>query len=173
VADTEAPRAGVDGRLTDSGNAASGPRMTDQGLRYVYQCPLRWADMDSFGHVNNVVYLRYLEQARVEWMFTTAKLAGVAEFSLGTVVARHEIQYKRPLVYRSDPVRVETWVTRVSNASFTVAYEVKDDTWVYAVAETILVPYDLGAERPRRITVEERDYLTPYLAPAPPRPRTR
>lgn len=144
----------------------SGPQVTDKGLRYVYLCPLRWADMDSFGHVNNVVYLRYLEQARVEWMFTTAQRVGVKEFSLGTVVARHEIEYKRPLVYRSEPVRVETWVTRVANASFTVAYEVKDEDCIYAVAQTVLVPYDLGADRPRRITAVERDYLKPYLAPA-------
>ena len=142
----------------------SGPQMTDSGLRYVCLCPLRWADMDSFGHVNNVVYLRYLEQARVEGMFTTAQLAGVPEFSLGTVVAKHEIEYKRPLVYRSEPVRVETWVTRIGNASFTVAYEVKDDDWIYAIAQTTLVPYDLEKERPRRITAEERDYLKPYLA---------
>ena len=73
--------------------------------------------MDSFGHVNNVVYLRYLEQARVEWMFMTAKESGIKEFSLGTVVARHEIEYKRPLVYRSEPVRVETWVTRCGRAA--------------------------------------------------------
>ena len=148
-------------------NAAvpSGPQLTDNGFRYVYLCPLRWADMDSFGHVNNVVYLRYLEQARVEWMFTTAQRAGVAEFSLGTVVARHEIEYRRPLVYRPEPVRVETWVTQIGNASFTVAYEVKDEEWVYAVAKTVLVPYDLAAERPRRITAVERDYLKPYVAP--------
>ncbi|WP_312886887.1 acyl-CoA thioesterase [Actinocrinis puniceicyclus] len=149
------------------------PEITDEGLRYVYLCPLRWADMDAFGHVNNVVYLRYLEQARVEWMFTTAKQAGVAQFSLGTVVARHEIEYRRPLVYRPEPVRVETWVTRISNASFTVAYEVKDDEALYAIAETILVPYDLGAERPRRITADERDYLKPYLAAEPAKTRYR
>jgi acyl-CoA thioester hydrolase len=165
----------ADAQLTPppTGAPASGPTQVGGALRYVHLCPLRWADMDSFGHVNNVVYLRYLEQARVEWMFTTAKAAGVAEFSLGTVVARHEIEYKRPLVYRSDPVRVETWVTRVGHASFTVAYEVKDDESVYAVAETVLVPYDLAAGRPRRITAEERDYLVPYLAEAPPAPRTR
>jgi acyl-CoA thioester hydrolase len=142
--------------------------ITDRGLRYRYLCPLRWGDMDAFGHVNNVVYLRYLEQARVEWMFTTAKQLGVAQFSLGTVVAKHEIEYRRPLVYRPEPVPIETWVTRISNASFTVAYEVKDDDeCVYAVAETVLVPYDLAAERPRRITADERDYLKPYLAAEP------
>jgi acyl-CoA thioester hydrolase len=159
----------------DHGAAASGPAPAETcagsdsggrsgGRRHVYLCPLRWADMDSFGHVNNVVYLRYLEQARVDWMFVTAKAAGVAEFSLGTVVARHTIEYKRPLVYRADPVRVEAWVTRIGNASFTVAYEVKDDDGVYATAETMLVPYNLSEGRPRRVTTVERRYIEQYLA---------
>ena len=135
--------------------------------RHVFLCPLRWADMDSFGHVNNVVYLRYLEQARVDWMFVTAKEAGVEDFSLGTVVQRHEITYKRPLVYRSEPIRVETWVTKIANASFTVAYEVKDDDWVYALASTVLVPYNLAESCPRRVNAVERAYLEQYLAKQP------
>ena len=132
--------------------------------RHVFLCPLRWADMDSFGHVNNVVFLRYLEQARVDWMFVTAKEAGVEDFSLGTVVARHEIDYKRPLVYRAEPVRIESWVTKIANSSFTVAYEVKDEAEVYATASTKLVPYDLAAARPRRVTRAERGYLEQYYA---------
>ncbi len=147
------PRVTPGGRPSAQGTAAR---------RHIYLCPLRWADMDSFGHVNNVVYLRYLEQARVDWMFTTAKEAGVEQFSLGTVVARHEIDYKRPLVYRPEPVRIETWVTRIAVASFTVAYEVKDDNEVFAVASTTLVPYNLADACPRRVTPEERDYLEQY-----------
>jgi acyl-CoA thioester hydrolase len=131
--------------------------------RHVYLCPLRWADMDSFGHVNNVVYLRYLEQARVDWMFETAREAGVEKFSLGTVVARHEIEYKRPLVYRAEPVRVEIWVTKIGVASFVCNYEVRDEDVVYATANTTLVPYDLAEQRPRRIAPEERFYLEQYL----------
>jgi acyl-CoA thioester hydrolase len=131
--------------------------------RHVYLCPLRWADMDSFGHVNNVVFLRYLEQGRVDWMFETAREAGVEKFSLGTVVSRHEIDYLRPLVYRAAPVRVEIWVTQIKVASFTCAYEVRDEDVVYARAQTTLVPYDLTAQRPRRIAPEERFYLEQYL----------
>jgi acyl-CoA thioester hydrolase len=131
--------------------------------RHVYLCPLRWADMDSFGHVNNVVFLRYLEQARVDWMFETAREAGVEKFSLGTVVSRHEIDYKRPLVYRAEPVRVEIWVTKIGAASFTCAYEVRDEDVVYANARTTLVPYDLAEQRPRRIAPEERFYLEQYF----------
>jgi acyl-CoA thioester hydrolase len=151
----------------DSETADPAATSAPEPRRHVYYCPLRWADMDSFGHVNNVVYLRYLEQARVDWMFTTAKEAGVEQFSLGTVVARHEIDYKSPLVYRADPVRIESWVTEIKNASFTVAYEVKDEHCLYAVASTILVPYNIGETRPRRLSPEERHYLEQYAAPAP------
>jgi acyl-CoA thioester hydrolase len=120
--------------------------------------------MDAFQHVNNVVYLRYLEEARVDWMFTRATAAGVHAFSsFGTVVSRHEIDYKRPLIFRPEPVRVETWVRMIKPASFTVAYEVRDDDHVYAVASTVLVPYDLAESRPRRITDAERGYLEEYL----------
>ena len=147
-------------------NGTQGAQVT-VARRHVYLCPLRWADMDSFGHVNNVVYLRYLEQARVDWMFTTAKEAGVEQFSLGTVVARHEIDYKQPLVYRPEPVRIETWVTGIRTASFTVSYEVKDDEQIYAIASTTLVPYNLAESCPRRVTPEERDYLELYYTAAP------
>ena len=144
-------------------NGAKPERTPDTTRRHIYPCPLRWADMDSFGHVNNVVFLRYLEQARVDWMFETAREAGVDKFSLGTVVARHEIDYLRPLVYRAAPVQVDIWVTQIKAASFTCAYEVHDDDAVYATAQTRLVPYDLAAQRPRRIAPEERFYLEQYL----------
>jgi acyl-CoA thioester hydrolase len=137
------------------------------GKRHVYLCPLRWSDMDAYQHVNNVVYLRYLEEARVDWMFRRASEAGVEGFAtFGTVVASHEISYKRPLVYRPEPVRVEVWVTHVANAKFTVAYEVCDDDGVYATASSILVPYDFAAGRLRRLSQLEKDYLAGYYTPA-------
>lgn len=120
--------------------------------------------MDAFQHVNNVAYLRYLEEARVDWMFNEGAAAGAESFAAGTVVVRHEIDYKRPLTYRPEPILVETWVTRIGNASFDVSYEVKDDTYVYATATSVLVPYDLAAGRPRRISEAERSYLEGFLA---------
>jgi acyl-CoA thioester hydrolase len=136
------------------------------GRRHVYLCPLRWSDMDAYQHVNNVVYLRYLEEARVDWMFRRASEAGVDGFAtFGTVVAKHEIAYRGPLVYRPEPVRVEVWVTHVANAKFTVAYKVCDDDAVYATASSVLVPYDLAENRLRRLTQMEKDYLAEYYTP--------
>src|SRR5690606_654054 len=112
--------------------------------------------MDAYGHVNNVVFLRYLEEARIDFLFRPDK-----DFQQGSVVARHEIDYKRQLVHRHHPVDVELWVTEIRAASFTIAYEVKDDQ-IYVRASTVIVPFDFEAQRPRRITAEEREFLEQY-----------
>ncbi|MFJ6502055.1 acyl-CoA thioesterase [Streptomyces sp. NPDC091879] len=126
-------------------------------MRHIYRCPLRWADMDAYGHVNNVVFLRYLEEARIDFLFRPEK-----DFKQGSVVARHEIDYKRQLVHRHAPVDIELWVTQIRAASFTIAYEVKDPDQVYVTASTVIVPFDFEQQRPRRITAGERDFLESY-----------
>ncbi|MET8676337.1 thioesterase family protein [Streptomyces sp. NPDC004647] len=132
-------------------------------VRHIYSCPLRWSDMDALGHVNNVVFLRYLEEARIDFMFRLAPGEGSDSFTGGSVVSRHEIDYLRPLIHRHEPVVVETWVTKITAASLTVAYEVKDAEQVYVRASTIVVPYNLAKARPRRITAEERTLLEEYM----------
>ncbi|MEU0967600.1 thioesterase family protein [Streptomyces sp. NPDC005917] len=126
-------------------------------MRHIYRCALRWSDMDAYGHVNNAIFLRYLEEARIDFLSRRGK-----ESKQGSVVARHEIDYKRQLVHRPDPVGIELWVTEIRAASFTVAYEVKDDDLVYVRASTVVVPFDFDTGRPRRITAEERDFLEEY-----------
>ncbi|MCI0688010.1 MAG: acyl-CoA thioesterase [Sporichthyaceae bacterium] len=121
--------------------------------------------MDAFGHVNNVEYLRYLEEARVDMLFTHAQRGGGERLADGVVVARHEIDYKRPLVFRPEPVRIETWVTLIRHASFGLGYEVRDDDVLYARASSLLVPYDRAEHRPRRLSQEERAALAEYLEP--------
>ncbi|GAA5203480.1 MULTISPECIES: acyl-CoA thioesterase [Streptomyces] len=126
-------------------------------MRHIYRCPLRWADMDAYGHVNNVVFLRYLEEARIDFLFRPEK-----DFKQGSVVARHEIDYKRQLVHRHHPVDIELWVTEIRAASFTLTYEVKDGDQVYVRASTVIVPFDFETQMPRRITAEEREFLREY-----------
>ncbi len=115
--------------------------------------------MDAYGHVNNVVFLRYLEEARIDFLFRPEK-----DFKQGSVVARHEIDYKRQLVHRHTPVDIELWITEIRAASFTITYEVKDgDDQIYVRASTVIVPFDFETQRPRRITEEEREFLQEYM----------
>jgi acyl-CoA thioester hydrolase len=113
--------------------------------------------MDAYGHVNNAVFVRYLEEARIDFLFRPEK-----DFQQGSVVARHEIDYKRQLVHRHHPVDIELWITEIRAASFTITYEVKDEDVVYVRASTVVVPFDFEAQRPRRITSEEREFLQEY-----------
>ena len=127
--------------------------------------------MDSLGHVNNVVYVDYLQEARVDMLRVHAPAKGGEELAEGVVVVRHEVEFLAPLVFRHEPVRVEAWVTKIRAATFTMAYEVLDelpdgDRRVYVRATTVLTPYVFSQERPRRLTADERQVLTRFLEPA-------
>src|SRR3954462_6029870 len=106
--------------------------------------------MDAYGHVNNVVFLRYLEEARIDFLFRPEK-----DFKQGSVVARHEIDYKRQLVHRPAPGDMRAWLTEGRAASFPLADGVKGGAHVSVRASTVIVPFDFEAQRPRRITAEE------------------
>ena len=124
--------------------------------------PLRWSDMDAYGHVNNVQFLRLLEVARViafhEWFGQDRSL-----LKEGVLVARHEIEYLAPLDFRHAPVSVDMWATKISGASFDLAYELRDPAEVgptlYARAETTLVAYDFATLSPRRLSPDQRAVL--------------
>ncbi|MGH3328639.1 MAG: acyl-CoA thioesterase [Streptomycetales bacterium] len=131
--------------------------------RHIHLCAIRWGDMDAFAHVNNVEFLRYLEDARARMLFSEASASGVQGLADGCVVVRHEIDYARPLAWRPEPVRVETWVSGIAAASFTLCYRVCDGATDYVRASSVLAPYDLAGQRPRRLTAEERAFLAGYL----------
>ena len=139
--------------------------------RHIYECPLRWADMDSLGHVNNVVYVDYLQEARVDMLSVHAPASGGEELAEGVVVVRHDVRFLAPLVFRFEPVRIETWVSEIRAASFTMEYEILDllpdgTRHVYCRASSVLTPFVFAEERPRRIRPEEREVLERFLAPA-------
>ena len=148
---------------------------------YAALVSLRWSDMDAYAHINNVQFLRLLEDARViafrDWFGQDRSL-----LDEGVLVSRHEIEYRRPLGFRHEPVEIQMWVSRVGGAGFDVAYIVTDPQDVgdattrnvYAVAETELALYDFTSASPRRMRPEERASLGGHVgAPAPFRRRRR
>jgi len=133
--------------------------------RHTFRCPMRWSDMDAYGHVNNVVFLTYLEEARVDMLFRMGAELGAKALSEGVLVARHEISYRQPLVFHSRGVDIEMWVGAIKGASFEMRYEVRDESTVFADAASVLVTFDLESGRPRRVSDEERRFLVTYLEP--------
>lgn len=152
--------------------------------RLRFPTPLRWSDMDAYGHVNNVVFLRLLEDARVQAFHGHGSDDGGDMLGTGVLVARHEIEYTAPLHWRPEPVSIDLWVSDIRAASFEMGYEVLDDPadgssdgsaagrLVYARAESTMVLYDLAAQRPRRFGPGERERLE-ELRDAPVRLRRR
>jgi acyl-CoA thioester hydrolase len=118
--------------------------------------------MDIYGVVNNVVFLRLLEEARVDliWRFGTA---GAGLLRGGYVIVRHEIEYKRPLVHRPAPVQIEMWVSTLQAAAVALEYEVKDGAEICALASTTMAPYDYERRFPRRFTATETEFFERYL----------
>ncbi len=135
--------------------------------RHTFRCPMRWSDMDAFRHVNNVVYLRYLEEARIDMLFTLGESMGMSALAEGVVVARHEIDYRRALEYHPKGIDIDVCVEQITGGKFVLGYRVYDDATVYAEAKSVLVPFDLEAGRPRRVSEEERAFLERFLEPEP------
>jgi acyl-CoA thioester hydrolase len=129
--------------------------------RFTYACPVRWSDLDAYGHVNNARFLTLYEEARVALMFIEARKAGLTSFEQGVVISRHEIDYMRPVDY-TDPVHIELWIEEIRPSRFTVVYELFDGGSVASRARSVCVPFDLAAGRPRRLSPGERDFLTPW-----------
>jgi len=132
--------------------------------------PLRWSDMDAYGHVNNVQFLRLIEDARVVAFAAAGSDEGGSVVETGLLVARSEIEYLQPLVFRTAPVAIDLWVTQLAAASFEMGYEVLDEAGtdggrphIYARASSTLVTFDLALHRPRRMTDEERARLETWF----------
>jgi acyl-CoA thioester hydrolase len=130
--------------------------------RFIFDVALRWSDLDAYGHVNNARFLTIYEEARVAMFFVGARAHGLGSFEEGIVIARHEVDYLKPVDY-GDPVRVEMWISELRAAAFTVSYEMFDEQVLVSRARSVCVPYNLEQGFPRRLSDAERDFLKPYV----------
>jgi acyl-CoA thioester hydrolase len=126
---------------------------------------LRWRDLDAYGHVNNAVYLNYLEEARDAWVHDV--LGAVAD-TWDFVLARVAIDFKQELTMDDREVVVRCELGSVGRSSLRTREEiVKLDGTVSAVAESVIVPRDPRSGRSRPLSQEERSALEGQLAPNP------
>ena len=137
-------------------------------MRHRYDCPLRWGDIDQLHHVNNVKYVDYLQEARGALLHACREAAGVeAHHGDAYVVVRHEVTFQAPLRFRFQSVSIESWVSEIRPASFTLDHEIfhvdpDGARTVYLRARTVLAPFVLETGTPRRLVELERTSLLPY-----------
>jgi acyl-CoA thioester hydrolase len=127
---------------------------------FSHRVEVRFRDCDPLGHVNNAVYLTYLEQARLLlwrelWGFGVAPRPSVP----GVILARAEIDFRIPAKY-GDTLEVRIDVAAIGKTSFTYDYEVLDAQGrLVASARTVQVMYDYGTAKPVTIPVDIRQKL--------------
>jgi len=84
---------------------------------------IRWGDMDAFGHVNNTVYFRYMEQARLEWLYAQAEKHGGHDPQEGPVIVNASCDFLLPLVYPGE-IEVRMFLGDLGRTSIGTFYEI-------------------------------------------------
>lgn len=126
-----------------------------------HRLEVRFRDCDPMGHVNNAVYLTYLEQARfAHWRAVWGGSSeGTSETAPGVILARAEIDFRRPARY-GDTLEVRISLDRIGRTSFSYTYEIIDqDDRVVAEAKSVQVMFDYAAGRPVPLSEEMRSKL--------------
>jgi len=126
--------------------------------------PMRWGDMDALGHLNNTLYFRMCEEARVGWLEARGWSVST-EAGTGAILAATSCQYRAPMVYPCD-ILIETRVAKIGNSSFTLSHRIArqdtpDVTTAEAEAVIVWVDYAAGKAQPLpptlRAQLEGRD----------------
>lgn len=125
-----------------------------------YACHVRFSDVDVFGHVNNVTYFEYYQEARLAFLASLRR----SDADLSLVVARMEVDYRRPILFRPEPYRVDSWVTHVGRSSFALSSQIRsdsaaDDDALLSRAEAVMVAFDFEQQRARPLAEDEREAL--------------
>lgn len=110
--------------------------------KVAFEQPVAWGDMDAFGHVNNTIYLRYFETARVRYFDAVPELAGFQGNEI-PVIANISCTYKRPVKY-PDQLTVKVGVETLGKASMKMTCEMFSQAQqkVAAIAECTIVIID-------------------------------
>ena len=144
------------------------PRPATSALVHTSIQPIRWGDMDAFGHVNNTVYFRYMEQARIEWLYEQSRIHGASDRdATGPVIVNASCTFHEPLTYPGD-CEVRMFIGDPGRSSFGSFYEIWKDGRKFAEGAARIVWIDRQSGRstplPEAIAASMRE---PSLAAAP------
>lgn len=119
----------------------------------------RYSDLDPLGHVNNVAYFDYLQEARIGVL---RDIGLVRAETFAQVVVKQELTHVKPLYLSPEPLVIETWIEGLRNSSYTVRYRILDESGdVAAEASTICAVVDPESGKPIRMNDELRSVLQP------------
>lgn len=112
-----------------------------------FALPVQWGDMDSFQHVNNVIYFRYFESARLALFEKTSLMSRMKSDNIGPILAETQCQYRRAVTY-PDNLRVFTRVKDITEFGFTQEYAIyshaQDAITTRATSRVTMLNYNTG-----------------------------
>ncbi len=119
--------------------------------------PIQWGDQDAFGHVNNVIYFRWFESARIDLLDRFSSSVRMNNQGLGPILASMHCDYRRQLHF-PDVIHVGSRIIRIGRSSVDVGHSVFSEQLnaVAAEARSTLVIFDYQANRPVRIPEDLR-----------------
>jgi acyl-CoA thioester hydrolase len=155
--------------------AEQGSRHKHHAQRIEVRVPMRWGDMDAYGHINNVQIVRMLEEARIAAFGPPAgaglpgvepvvSLFDAVDEGIMALVVEHKVRYVKTLEYRNVPAVVQVWIGALKGGSFDIHYLVQDpvtgEDCVKATTHLAFVDETTG--RVQRLTPEQKERLAPF-----------
>ena len=123
----------------------------------ILEWPVQWGDQDALGHVNNTVYFRWCESARVAYLQRLGLEAWMKPVTLGPILAKIECNYKRQLHF-PDAVRIGSRVSQLGRTSLTMEHSLVSVQQNAIVAEStsVIVVFNYETQRPAPIPADVR-----------------
>lgn len=150
-----------------AGGAASGTTGAEVRWPVHVEVPVAWGDMDALRHVNNAVFARWLESARIAYLARVGMLGGLGggaeggEPGVGPILARQAIDFRRPVEF-PDVVTIDVRVARLGTTSMELRYRVRSHAQAAIVAEgeSIVVLFDFASSTKRELPAPLRAAIT-------------
>jgi len=119
-----------------------------QEFPVIEQFPVAWGEMDALGHVNNIVYFRYFESARVAYLIKINFIDPAANDGVGPILAHTQCDFRKALAY-PDTVSIGARVTEIGDDRFTMEYRLVSHRLQKVAAEGkgVLVAYNYRDKR--------------------------
>lgn len=125
---------------------------------FVHRELARFSDLDPMGHVNNAVYMTWIENARIAFLRHLGAFDEPDTQGMAMILARAEIDFRAPLGFGAE-VEIGVRTSRLGTKSFDLEYELRTGERVVAEAKTVLVAYDYETNESREIPDEWRRQL--------------
>ncbi|MSR58521.1 MAG: acyl-CoA thioesterase [Planctomycetaceae bacterium] len=139
------------------------------GFPVLCTLPIQWGDQDAFGHVNNTIYLRWFESARIAYGNQVGLSQLFERQKIGPILAAVQCNYRRQLIF-PDTVHIGARITKIGRTSLVMEHRVVSETLktIAAEGDSTVVMFDYAAQKPVPVSLALRQAILEIEGPASP-----